>query len=406
MRDAKIGRRTSWVMALVFLGLIAVPPVHQLASELRATGHWRFLQLFRETPSHTSFKRFEENLARESALATRARMAYQALLLRALGQGNEKVMAGRDGFLFFRQEIDMAAGPGFLSRHVAPVRGISNVDSRRRIRSDPIEAIVDYQRQLAARRVHLAVLLIPLKPFIYPEKVWPGYPLSAGPALNGDHARFMTKLREAGVDVVDVTDAMWRAKARGHPLYLKQDTHWSPAGLQVVVAQVAGHIRPLLAPLDRLKLACRSEQVCNFGDLLRMLETEPAVNPFPNECVQIATVLEGAHLVKGNDAAPVLLLGDSFSNVYSRPDLGWGQGAGLAEQLMLALGVRVQVIAQNGGGATISRETLAQKPQALQHKKVVLWAFSARDLYDETIAWERVPLPETAAANSVGAIAE
>jgi alginate O-acetyltransferase complex protein AlgJ len=137
-----------------------------------------------------------------------------------------------------------------------------------------------------------------------------------------------------------------------------------------------------------------------------MLETEPAVNPFPNECVQIATVLEGAHLVKGNDAAPVLLLGDSFSNVYSRPDLGWGQGAGLAEQLMLALGVRVQVIAQNGGGATISRETLAQKPQALQHKKVVLWAFSARDLYDETIAWERVPLPETAAANSVGAIAE
>jgi len=33
-------------------------------------------------------------------------------------------------------------------------------------------------------------------------------------------------------------------------------------------------------------------------------------------------------------------------------------------------------------------------PPALKHKKVVVWAFSARDLYDEAVVWEKVPLPE------------
>ena len=59
---------------------------------------------------------------------------------------------------------------------------------------------------------------------------------------------------------------------------------------------------------------------------------------------------------------------------------------------MLRLGVGVQVIAINGGGATAVRESLAQKPAALDHKKVVVWACSARDLYDESISWDLVPI--------------
>ena len=62
---------------------------------------------------------------------------------------------------------------------------------------------------------------------------------------------------------------------------------------------------------------------------------------------------------------------------------------------MLRLGLGVQVIAINGGGATAVRETLAQKPAALRHKKVVVWACSARDLYDESIAWDHIQLAET-----------
>ena len=52
------------------------------------------------------------------------------------------------------------------------------------------------------------------------------------------------------------------------------------------------------------------------------------------------------------------------------------------EQLMLRLGIGVEVIAINGGGATAVREALAQKRGGLSHKNVVVWACSARDLFD------------------------
>ena len=132
----------------------------------------------------------------------------------------------------------------------------------------------------------------------------------------------------------------------------------------------------------------------NFGDLLRILEIQPSSGLFAPQTVEIVQVLKDGELARGDDSSPVLLLGDSFTNIYRRKEMEWGEGAGLGEQLMLRLGVGVQVIAINGGGATAVRETLAQKPAALRHKKVVVWACSARDLYDESIAWEHVSITE------------
>ena len=88
-------------------------------------------------------------------------------------------------------------------------------------------------------------------------------------------------------------------------------------------------------------------------------------------------------------------MGDSFSNIYRRKEMEWGEGAGLGEQLMLRLGVGVQIIAINGGGATAVREALAQRPAALSRKKVVVWACSARDLYDQAISWDYVSITRT-----------
>jgi alginate O-acetyltransferase complex protein AlgJ len=134
--------------------------------------------------------------------------------------------------------------------------------------------------------------------------------------------------------------------------------------------------------------------VTNYGDLLRILEIEPSSGLFKPETVEIDQVLQGESLARGDDSAPLLLLGDSFTNIYRLKEMEWGEGAGLGEQLSLRLGVGVQIIAINGGGATAVRENLAQRPAAIGQKKVVVWACSARDLYDESIAWERVPPPK------------
>jgi hypothetical protein len=386
MEEARIGRPTAVTLAWVFCSILLVPSIHQMTLELGRTGRWRFTTLFQEPPTRDSLKRFEESLERDSELAQRIRERYQAVLTCTLGQGNEKIVRGRDGFLFFRKEVDMVTGPGFLSRRAPARRGTSGL-GRDRKGSDMVGVIARYAEGLRGRGIHLVFVPVPLKTFIYPEKVWPGYPVSSGPAGNVDREAFFAHLRAAGVDVLDVTDALWQAKREGE-VFLKLDTHWTPGGLRVAADRIAEHVRPLAGP-KAVDCSSESRIVTHGGDLLRMIDLPPEGACFPPESVEIHPVS-----LRGDDDSAVLLLGDSFTNVYSRRELEWGERAGLGEQLMLRLGLPVQILALNGGGATAVRELLAQKPAMLRHKKVVIWACSSRDLFDESIAWDVVPLPE------------
>src|SRR5947209_649761 len=49
-----IGRPTALVMIVVFAALILTPSVHQFGVELRGTGRWRLLALFREVPTRAA----------------------------------------------------------------------------------------------------------------------------------------------------------------------------------------------------------------------------------------------------------------------------------------------------------------------------------------------------------------
>jgi alginate O-acetyltransferase complex protein AlgJ len=93
----------------------------------------------------------------------------------------------------------------------------------------------------------------------------------------------------------------------------------------------------------------------------------------------------------------VLLLGDSFTNVFSLEEMGWGAAAGLAPHLARALGRGVDVIAQNDSGAFATRQSLARGIEAgddrLAGKKAVIWEFASRELSVgdwKPIDWEAV----------------
>ena len=87
---------------------------------------------------------------------------------------------------------------------------------------------------------------------------------------------------------------------------------------------------------------------------------------------------------RADPKSPVLILGDSFTNIYSQSDLGWGTGAGLAEQLSYYLGRPVDRLALNSGGALNTRQRLAQDlatgNDRLAGKKVVIYQFAMREL--------------------------
>ncbi|MCP3918809.1 MAG: hypothetical protein GY711_24950 [bacterium] len=82
-----------------------------------------------------------------------------------------------------------------------------------------------------------------------------------------------------------------------------------------------------------------------------------------------------------DESSSVLLLGDSFTNIYPLPAMGWGRDAGLAERLSLHLGRAVDCIARTGSGAHASRDALARAGATrLEHKRVVVFQFAAREL--------------------------
>ena len=102
------------------------------------------------------------------------------------------------------------------------------------------------------------------------------------------------------------------------------------------------------------------------------------------QTVQIHPISAGNNLWKPSPKAEVLLLGDSFSNIYSLGAMGWGEGAGLAEHLSSALGKPVDAILQNSDGAFAARQILQREMAAgrdrLKEKKVVIWEFAVREL--------------------------
>ena len=58
--------------------------------------------------------------------------------------------------------------------------------------------------------------------------------------------------------------------------------------------------------------------------------------------------------------AEVLILGDSFFNIFSLEGMGWGTSAGFVEQLSHALQQPLDAIIRNDAGAFAARELLGQ----------------------------------------------
>jgi alginate O-acetyltransferase complex protein AlgJ len=92
--------------------------------------------------------------------------------------------------------------------------------------------------------------------------------------------------------------------------------------------------------------------------------------------------------------ADVLLLGDSFSNIFSFEAMGWGESAGFAEHLSYALRRPVDCILRNSDASFATREILsnelARGRDRLAGKKLVIWEFATRELSFEN--WKLLDL--------------
>jgi alginate O-acetyltransferase complex protein AlgJ len=224
---------------------------------------------------------------------------------------------------------------------------------------------------------------------------------ATAPAHNPDLPRFVADVAAAGVLVFDPSPVTLGRGERAR--FMRQDTHWTPAWMEEVAGALAQFLkaRGLVGEAPPRGWRSVEKTVSRVGDVTDMLGLPDGQTLFTPETHVI-------HEVQAPDGTPfepsekgtVLLLGDSFTNVFSLEPMGWGTSAGLGPQLARALDRDVDVLARNDAGAHATRrmlfDALAGGEDRLAGKTVVVWELASRELAVgdfKRIDWSSLPSP-------------
>ena len=308
-----------------------------------------------------------EDLTRAFAKPGAQMLQASSQRLRAFAGLDTTDVVTRHGHYYYRPDIDHLSGQSFLKKPRSPA-------SRR---WNPLPAIINFDQQLKAAGIRLVLLPVPSKASLANEP--------SSPMANEGYREFLRILRsDHGIEVLDLVPLLNKLSRQGTPPFLEGDSHWSPQGMSEVARFVAEKTS-VQAPGEPYQTVERS--LSSVGNLTRLMGRTK------KDSLSSSMVLgQNDEVWKPRPGAPFLLLGDSFSNIYSQEDMGWGKGAGLAEMLSLEMSAPVDRIAFNSNGAFASREALLRYPERLANKSIVVWQFAMRELSFGN--WKILGLPE------------
>jgi len=414
-------RAINWFITLFFLAVIAIVPLLQVGREFAAIRAGKetsrampqsldVFAFFRPSGAELrsiveakngafavcrdvnnrmlrDIKAYETSLKEQDSLMAQVIPRMQVPITAWLKGGNEDAYCGRDGWLFYRKDIDSLTGLGFLDPAVMARRAAGGSELKAPPQPDPVKAILDLRDQFAKRGIALVVAPAPVKPSIYPERHSARYEGRSGVVQNPSFPAFVERMAKEKIACFDAAPILLQAKAAapGRPLYLRADTHWTPEAMELAAKALAELARKSVSlPPATDRFTAVAKQVTNLGDVAMMLKFPPEWKVFAPETATVRQVLDGGQPWRPDAQAEVLLLGDSFANIFSLGPMGWGEGAGLAEHLSLALGLPVDTITRNDAGSFATREMLARDLQRgndrLAGKKLVIWEFASREL--------------------------
>jgi len=417
--QTEVSRPVALTLAAVFVTTIAAVPITQawldhsvlrVAPDTTATGATRV-----DGPSPiarvingnrqvlAAIQRFTDRLDTDSLLARHLRPAVQSLLTQRLGSGNERVYTGRDDWLYYATDVQHVVGRGFLDTGQLARRAASGDSLSEAATPDPRPALLAFNDALARRGITLVLLPTPVKPSIHPQQL--GVRASLAPVRNVSFAQFAEEMRAAGVLLFDPAPLLADLGAVGDPAYLARDTHWRPDAVAAVAQELARFLEreTPLPEREPVSLDARLARVSNRGDIVGLLDLPAGWSPYPAETVEVRRILTAdGRPWRPDPTADVLLLGDSFTNIFSLEAMGWGTAAGLAEQLSFVLGRPVDRLVQNANGAFATREALARElargHDRLAGTRVVVYQFATRELTHGD--WRLVDLDTRRAAPS------
>ncbi len=414
----EVSRGVAVLTSVVFsLGLLAVPLADALlgawrdpgrtavtasAEVVRALGgggSWWGRLVGANRAAVEGLREFEGSLEDASELAGSVRPRTLDFLLRRGGAGSEEAYVGRDAWLYYRPDVDALVMRPTGQGGAAP-------------------AIARLAADLAERGIRLVVMPVPSKAAIHPEHLSASrtsFSRPIEPAVAARLAEDVKALWDAtgkpdaslAPMVFDPSGLLWESKqSTGRTQFLRTDSHWTPQAMEAVASALARIVgQPSAA--DHAALAANEPvEIEAAGDTALMLDLPGDSTFLAKEKVAISRVLsrEGEPW-QPDRSSPVLLLGDSYTNIFSKADLGWGDSAGLAEHSSRYLGFSVDRLSRNDAGARSAREMLAaearKNPGWLEGKKVVVWELAMREVVNGD--WTDVPLETGGAASDSAA---
>ena len=362
---------------------------------------------------------FEKKVEDENALVLKFRPQYQLAVWKIFSDPGEKVVLGSDcdpnvkncakrpgRWLFYRQDVEFLVQP-------------SPLDVRSAKLDNPIQAILKFRDQLKAKGVELMVVVVPGKPSIYPERL-SRLPLDSGRVESHGKA-ILDSLAKLGLNTVDLYTPLKAAKKydeRFGPLYLDDDTHWTPRGAELAAAVIAGTVLQLSTAglidlgAEALRYVPVDSSADRMGDIGEMsglnkfdvFKSQPVMGHVVYQQAMDERIL-ASKILDVHDSvaleidttktpfkddfrkAKILILGDSFSRIYQTDA---PVNAGWIAHFARNISRPVASIVSDGGASTLVREKLARKAGVLKGKKLLIWEFVERDLRFGAEGWKTV----------------
>ena len=256
---------------------------------------------------------------------------------------------------------------------------------------DPRQAILQFKEECERRGIHLVVVPVPDKTMAHPENLTARLEHTSSSTIvtNRGYPEFIQEMRRKGVDVLDLV-----APETKDQLFLKQDTHWTPLFMENSARQIARHIKQLgsgdiRVPTEPMRLRRAGSLIQGILSLLSLPDGQTIYRPETTEIEKVLRNDDSGAEIQPSPSSSVLLLGDSFTEIYSQEQLGWGNGCGPGRtHISYQLGGPIDVLARNGSGASGTRIELS-KPDNQWHlngKRIIIWEFAMRDLAVENWA--------------------
>lgn len=309
-------------------------------------------------------RKFEQRYDKDIFLRDPSVRLWADIQYRLFGEGRPGVVLGKDGWLYTNQE------------YLVPNDLTANLNNQ-------LERIAKVHQLLQEHGKQLVLLPVPMKLDIYAEHA--SSPVD--PRALELYARFVRELGQRQIDTAAVQQAFRRQRDDAE-LFVRTDTHWSPAGARLAAQELVRQYPQLRGEQPYVSRPVGEKVV--KGDLLNYVQFDPNLAPQLFKPVTIAlyeTTNDAQNVDEdslfGEQQQSLALVGSSYSKIDDWNFVGFLKEALQNDLVSMAVEARGPFQAMD----EFTRSELLSNP----HIQTVIWEFPLRTVLaqrDGSKSWQ------------------